>query len=328
MKAGTVKADQERKVDAIVIIHTISRFLADVHSKSQAFQDFAVSSGYVQHLLSVLFPIVVSSDIVSPETELHGRDSALTFDGSDVVIRPMSYTASSQPRVIIATSAEQPPRVSRVQAPRRMSSYVLVSSSQWHEESLVPKLQTPISHSAAVSKVPLNAQNSIVEQLVEMIINVFSDQLFARKDFLGLGLFMKVPPGFQEHQAFFETFILQDTLSHLNQTIKLKQNLLCEPRVLTNLARFASHLSEAVYEGWFIDGVDAVFDFLGNILEYLQMPDVAKTKSIRLCNQTIAAMRAVLLRVVLMKLSELDESASPSGAVAFLDKLSIGRVLS
>ncbi|KAL8830126.1 MAG: hypothetical protein Q9191_001607, partial [Dirinaria sp. TL-2023a] len=290
-------------------------------SQSHAFQDFAVSSSYVQHLLSVIFPIVVSSDVVSPETELHCRDSALTFDGSDVVIRPLSYTASSQPRVIRTTSAEQHLRVSRVQAPRRMSSYVLVSTSQWHDEPLVPKLQTPVSHSPAVSKVPLNGRNSIVEQLVEMVINVFSDQIFARKDFLGLGLFMKVPPGFQEHQAYFETLILRDTLSRLNQTIKLEQNLLCEPRVLTNLARFASHLSEAVYEGWFIDGVDTIFDFLGNILEYLQMPDVAKIKSIRLCNQTIAGMRAVLLRVVLMKLSELDESASPSEAAAFLDKI-------
>ena len=304
-----------------MIIHTISRFLADVHSKSQAFQDFAVSSGYVQHLLSVLFPIVVSSDVISPETELHSRDLALTFDGNDVVIRPLSYTASNQPRVIRAAPTERTLRLSRVQAPRRMSSYVFVSSGQSHDESLAPKGPTPISRSPTASKLPSNARNSIVEQLVEIIISVFSDQLFARKDFLGLGLFMKVPPGFQEHQAYFETFILRNTLSHLDNTIKLEQNILCEPRILANLARFASHLSEAVYEGWFIDGIDAVFDFLGNILEYLQLPDVAKVKSIRLCNQTIAAMRAVLLRVVLLKLSELDESASPIGTVTFLEKI-------
>ena len=269
----------------------------------------------------MLFPIVVGSEAVSPEAELHSRDSALSFDGKNMFIRPLLQPASSQPRGIETTSGERPRRVSRVQAPRRMSSYVFVSSDQSQDEPPVPKLQTPEPRSAGASKMLSTARNSLVEQIVEIILSVFSDQLFARKDFPGLGLFMKVPPGFQVHQAYFETFILRNSISHLNKTIKLQQNLLWEPRVLANLARFASHLSEAVYEGWFVDGVDVVVDFLGNILEYIQLPDVAKIKSIRLCNQTIATMRSVLLRVVLLKLSELDESANPTESVTFLEKL-------
>ena len=254
---------------------------------------------------------------------MHSRDSALTFDGNDVVIRPLSQAAASKPPVIRTASTEHSVghQASRVQAPRRMSSYVFVSSGQSQQEPSVSRLQPTQPSRADAAKAPLNARSSIVEELLEILVSVFSDQLFSRKDFPGLGLFMKVPPGFQEHQAYFETFILQNTLSHLGNTIKLDQKLLMEPRVLTNLARFATHLSEAVYEGWFIDGVEAVIDFLGNILEHLQMPDVAKTKSIRLCSQTIAAMRAVLLRVVLLKLSELDDTANTLKVVSFLEKL-------
>ena len=202
-----------------------------------------------------------------------------------------------------------------------MSSYVLVPSKEVQQERTIPRLQTKKTSRADTARVLMNASSSIVEELLELLVSVFSDQLFSRKDFPGLGLFMKVPPGFQEHQAYFETFVLQNTLSHLGNTMRLDQNLLTEPRVLTNLARFATHLSEAVYEGWFIDGVDSVIEFLGNILEHLQMPDVAKIKSIRLCNQTIATMRAVLLRVVLLKLSELDDASNVSEVVAFLEKL-------
>jgi len=51
---------------------------------------------------------------------------------------------------------------------------------------------------AAVS---LEASSSVVEGLLEVIVGVFLDQIFHRKDFPGFGLFLKVPPGFQEHQA-------------------------------------------------------------------------------------------------------------------------------
>lgn len=323
MLQDTTQSREDKMADAAIIIHTVSRFLADVHGKSQAFRDFAVKSDYVQELLLVLFPIVVSSDIVSPEAELHSRDSALNFDGNDVLIKPLSLGDKRQPRVIRTASAERsvgvPP--TRVKAPRRMSSYVFVSSDRSQQR---PSLARP--HSAKPSRADtvrgiVNPRSSVVEELLEILVSVFSDQLFCRKEFPGLGLFMKVPPGFQEHQAYFETFLLQNTLSHLGNALKLDQKLLVEPRVLTNVARFATHLSEAVYEGWFVDGVEAIMDFLGTVLEHLQLPDIAKIKSIRLCSQTIAALRAVLLRVVLLKLSELDDALNTLEVVSFLQRL-------
>lgn len=311
----------DKLAESASTLRTVIRFLADIHTKSQAFRDFTVSSPYVQELFFVLFPIVVSANTVSPETELHSRDSALTFKGNDVIMRPLSANSSKGIPVVRTATVEpaQNLRPSRNQAPKRMSSYILVTSDPSNLGPSASKLQPVISPSR--SKPVSNLSGSIVEELLELTIAVFSDQIFARKDFPGLGLFMRVPPGFQEHQAYFETFILRNSLSHLGNTIKLSQKLLWEPRVLTNVARFAAHLGEAIYEGWFISGAEDTLDFLANILEYLQLPDISSIKAIRLCSQIITNIRTVLLRVVLLRLSELDDVTSANDTVAFLNKL-------
>ena len=317
-----VKTHQQRLAESASMLHVVTRFLADIHSKSDSFREFTVASNYVQELLFVLFPIVVSSDVVSPETELLSRDSALTFNGGDVMIRPLSQASMKGNSVIRRTTTElsQSLKPIRTPQPRRMSSYILVSSDQAQSGPTSSKLK-PTLMPVKGSHVSLNISSSIVEELLEIIMAVFSDQMFSRKDFLGLGLFMKVPPGLQEHQAYFESFVLRNSLSHLGNTIKLNQKLLWEPRVLTNLARFAGHLGESLYEGWFINGSEAVLDFLASILEYLQLPDVQTMKSIRLCSHIVSSISSVLLRIVLLRLSELDESTPMTETISFLDRL-------
>ena len=322
LPADTAHSHEQPSHDASTTLHIVSRFLADMHSKSQLFRDFTAGSLYIQELLSVLLPVMVSSDAVSPEAEMTARDAASTSHGHGELSPPLPQTSQNRTSSIRIASSEtgQSRNPTRVQAPRRMSSYVFVATAGSPNSLSLSRLRTSTPQIEG-SGVPSSAKNSTVEEILEALIAVFSDQLFYRKDFPGLGLFMKVPPGFQEQQACFMTFILRNTLSSLGNTIRLNQKLLWEPRVLTNLARFATHLSEAVYEGWFINGVEASLEFIGSILEYLQLPNIASIKSIRLCNQTIATMRNVLLRVVLLRLSELDESAQSTDIVAFLEKL-------
>lgn len=218
------------------------------------------------------------------------------------------------------TETAQNLKPKRNQLPKRMSSYILVSPNESQSGPSPSRLQPTLTPSKP-SLAPLNTNHSIIEEILEIIIAVFVDQLFSRKDFVGLGLFMKVPPGFQEHQAYFESFILRNSLSHLGNMVKLNPKLLWEPRVLTNLARFAGHLGESLYEGWFISGAESVLDFLANILEYLQLPQIQKVKSIRLCSNIVSTISAVLLRVVLLRLSELDELISAPQTISFLEKL-------
>ncbi len=152
----------------------------------------------------------------------------------------------------------------------------------------------------------LNDGHAIVQSLLEIVISVFTDQILVRKDFSGLGLFLRTPPGFLEHQSYFESWILRNTLSQLSNAILLNQKVLWEPKVITNLARLFSHVGEASYEGWFIGGADPALDFAGSILEYLQRPDIASIKNVRLCSQAISVIRAVVFRTVILSLSQVE----------------------
>ena len=319
----TPKSSTASLTESVSTLRTVTRFLADVHTKSLAFRDFTTTSIYVQEMFFVLFPIVVSANPVSPEMELHSRDSALTFMGEDVFVRPLSANITDSASVVRMTTVEpsnnrkhpMPP------APKRMSSYILITSNpSTMRQGQSARGPRPIL-SPERSKVALNPSSSIVQELLEVTIAVYSDQIFSRKDFPGLGLFMRVPAGFQEHQAYFETFILRNTISQLGNALKLDQKLLWEPRVLTNLVRFAAHLGEAIYEGWFINGAEDTLEFLADILEYLQLPDIASIKAVRLCSQIVSNMRTILLRVVLLRLSELDEATSVAETIAFLNRL-------
>ena len=290
---------------------TVVQFLADLHTRSPKFRDYANSSSYIQDLLAALFPVVVGSDIVEAKTELNARDSMLTFDGGDVIMQPLSTTS---PIVRLADN-ELPSSTSRGQALRRGSSFVLVNRSQTPQGSDALDRNGP--KSAVVNMPNLNEGHSLVQSLLEVIIAVFSDQIFARKDFPGLGLFLKTPPGFVEHQSYFETWILRNTVSHLSNHIALNQSLLTEPRVLTNLARLFTHFEEALFEGWFIGGADSVLDFAGSILEYLQRPEIMRLKSVRLCAQTISVIQGVVFRTILLSLSSVNDDESHE----FLNKL-------
>ncbi|MCJ1473895.1 hypothetical protein MMC13_002550 [Lambiella insularis] len=321
--AGTEATHAQRLEESAKALHTVTRFLADMHANAQGFRDFTIASPYVQELLFLLFPVIVSSDIVGAETELYSRDSSLTFNGNDVIIRPLSQMSMKAAPIVRTASVEPPPspKASRAQPLKRGSSYILITSKQSDFQPSPARLHR-IIYPKEKRREPLNASNSLVEEILEIIIAVFSDQIFSRKEFPGIGLFMKVPPGFQEHQAYFESFILRNTLSSLKNTIQLNQKLLWEPKVLTNLARFATHLGEAVYEGWFIDGADIVLGFLGEIVEYLQRPDIMQLKSVRLCSEVIASVCTVISRIVLLRLSEPDDSKAETNTVSLLHMIS------
>jgi len=274
----------------------------------------------------VLYPVVVNADIVSPETELNSRDSALTFEGEDVIIRPISRVSSMPSPVVRTTTVEthldqmKSGIGSRAKPLRRGSSFILLTAKR-PDLSPSPAKLTGASQPQHVV-VAQKVSNDVVEELLELVISVFIDQILVRKEFPGFSLFLKIPPGFQEHQAYFESYILRNTISHLFNTVQLQKQLLLEPKVIMNMARFTTYMGEAVYEGWFLGGAEPLLDFAGHLLDYLQQPDVSKTKSVRLCSQAIQTIRGVFLRVVLLRLSEIDGAeVTEEEAIMFMNKL-------
>ncbi|KAI1379000.1 beach-domain-containing protein [Hypoxylon crocopeplum] len=302
----TIEPRVERNAGNAAVLQTVIRFIADIHARSADFRDFALSSDYVRLLLSALYPAIVSADPVSPETELNSRDSALTFDGGDVIIRPVGGTSSAAPviRTSSATDTSLPTRTHRGTQLRKASSFILLTSQKSSQSSPV-RLVHVMSPKKKVAD--HNIGHGLVEGILELIINVFVDQLVVRKEFPGFGLFLKVPPGFQEHQAYFESYVLKSTIVHISMAIKLDWKTLSEPKVLTNMARFSLHMVEAIFEGWFMNGTESMLDFAGLLLEYLQQPDVAKMKTVRLCSQAVSTIRGSFLKLVLLRLSEMDD---------------------
>ncbi|KAI1852047.1 hypothetical protein JX266_002900 [Neoarthrinium moseri] len=303
----TPQSGQEKVAGNAAALQTVLRFLADLHGRSADFRDFALSSDYVKLLLSALYPAIVSTDAVTPETELNSRDSALTFDGGDVMIRPLPGS-SSTPIVrtshVPDTTLQRPTNSVRGTPLRKASSFILLTS-----QKSPPPNPARLTHVMSPKKkvASQGIGNAVLEGMLELIINVFMDQLLVRKEFPGFGLFLKVPPGFQEHQAYFESYVLQRTINHLSTSIKLDWKLLSEPRVLTNMARFSLHMVEAIFEGWFMNGTESLLDFAGLLLEYLQKPEVARLKTVRLCSQAVSTIRGSFLKLILLRLSEMDD---------------------
>lgn len=315
--------DKDRVASHAIVLQTIVRFLADLHKRSADFRDFALSSDYVRLLLSALYPVLLSTDPVSPETELNSRDSALTFEGGDVIIRPLAGSSTPAPivRTSVVSSVDGSANASKGTQLRRASSFVLLTSQESPQAS---KSTARLAHVMS-PKQQVQAQkisNVVLEGLRELVIEVFTNQVLARKDFQGFSVFLKIPPGFQEHQAYFESYILRHTVSHLGSLIQSHQPLLCETKVLTNLSRFSLHMLNAIFEGWFMNGAECMTDFLGSILEYLARPDVSNNKNVRLCSQNVCTMKSAFLKLVLLRLSDTDDvSVSEEDNVAVLSNL-------
>lgn len=245
----------------------------------------------------MLYPVVVGSDSVNASIELDSQLAGLSVGSDNVVIQPLS-----EPRQVLQTTTVEQSGPDRPL--RRAGSFVLVSA---HKSEYSPS-SARLRHVVSPKHDPAQAVpgNSAVHGVLNVVLATITDQLLSRKDFTGVSLSVKTPPGFVEHQAYFESWILRDVLRHIGKEISANQSMLLEPRLLTNLARFLTQVAEAVFEGWFIDGATPTLDFIGPILEFLQEPDIAYQKSVRLCSQSIFSISAILFRMVLLRLSEAD----------------------
>ncbi|KAL5052016.1 hypothetical protein BDW71DRAFT_3705 [Aspergillus fruticulosus] len=301
------------------LLATIIEFLAGLHLKSEDFRGFTSKSEYTEDVLSVLFPVVVGSDSVSAGIELSYRVSGLGLDDQSSTTSPPRSRGTNE--LHTTTVEHSGTREAASSSLPRSSSFILVSPHGGKHSG--SPLQ--IKHAFASGSVDVDGttEHPFLSRILCLILSIFSEQLLERKDFSGLGLFSKTPPGFLEHQAYFNSWVLTRLLQMLKKVAFSKAELLAEPRVITNLGRFTTHLAEATLEGWFVDGAIATLEFAGTILEYLQRPDVSSLKSIRLCSQNIATVLSNVFRVVLVQLSEVQ---GPD-ALSFLNRLSYWQVV-
>lgn len=303
----------------ISLLDAVVGLFAVLHQNSTDFRDFAAQSDYVQWLLYVTFPVVVGSDIPSTDFELKSRAAKTNSHDHTLPVRPRSSgTAGLRTTTVEGSSSRE-----RQAGPlRRGSSFILVSSDRTKFSPSFARI-----HKAFIpfgSPPDMTAtDHPLVQAILSLVLSVFCDQLLERKDFAGLGLYLKTPTSTLEQQSYFNSWILRSLLTRLRDVTISKPQVLLEPRALSNMGRFATHIGEAVYEGWFIDGATHALEFAGAILEYLQQSNVSSLKSVRLCSQAVTTIRSTLFRVVLLKLSEVDDRE----ACEFLSRLSYWQVV-
>ncbi len=305
------------------ILTEVAQFFTQVHARCPPFRDFAATSNYVQELLFILYPTMMGEEVLKPEAELNSHGPSSTVNQEDAITD--SYTSDMvEPNPIrrVRTDIEEtiPSEIrSKRLGGRRSSSFILVTSSKVmnHTPSKLGRIMQP----RISAPTDLRTSNPTVEAIMQAVIAVFLDSMLRRKDFAGFGLFLKVPPDFHEAHASFQSYFLLRAMSALKQEMQTDQKLLLETRVITNVARYALHMSEAVFEGWFLNGAEPLLELLGTVLDYLQKPSVAQLKSTRLCKQPIATIRNVFLRVAILRLSELNSTGDPSEVVELMKKM-------
>ncbi|KAK9453508.1 hypothetical protein V1511DRAFT_504930 [Dipodascopsis uninucleata] len=316
-------------------LQVLTQFFSDMHASCPAFQDFCATPIFIQEILGILFPATCNTESVSPEIELQYRESGLTFDADDIVVRPASRTGN--PAQIMKSVKPQGapdseehfsgrPRASSL---RRGSSFVLVTSDQDVSSTAGSPETTTSTTKHSLSSTVRNANlrefkvvNRVVEGLLEMVVAVLVDQVLTRKDFSEMNISILIPPTFQEYQIYFETYIFRNTVAHLNTTISLSMRMLCETRTLNNFGKFIKQLVDSVFNGWFLGGAEPLLELIGMVVEYLQEPSVERLKSVRLCQHIIQGLRLSFMKLVLYRLSELNDlQADSTTMVTFLNRM-------
>jgi len=259
---GSMRKDSTRSAS---LLQVVIQFLLDMHSVSASFREFASSSQVMENLLALLFPIVCSADPVNAETELMSKDSILTFDTGEVRIESLTTHQAPTPVLRPASSLsvhsieDEEDRLSldrpsrpRASSLRRASSYVLVASDAAGPQGSKPTI-TPAVGSKTMRKHPpsLNLSNSTVGSLLELVTAISVESVLGKRDFVNFDFSTMLPPSFQEHQIYFVTYLLRNTLSHLDNAISMDRLVLCQSsRTLVNVTKMASKCADAVFEGF------------------------------------------------------------------------------
>jgi hypothetical protein len=336
-------------VKSVALLQVVVQFLLDMHAASASFRDFTSSPQVMENLLGILFPIVCSADPVNAETELMSKDSILTFDTGEIRIESLTLHHASTPVLRPAsslsvrsieeddgrTSIDRPNRP-RASSLRRASSYVLVASDaatrSGSKATITPSVGTKTMRKQAPS---LNVSNSTVGSLLELVTAISVDSVLGKRDFTNFDFSTKLPPSFQEYQIYFVTYLLRNTLSHLDNTLSLDRMVLCQSsRTLINVIKYSQKSADAVFEGplpplnpllisgWFLNGAGPLWEFVGGVLEFLDTPDIAKQKLVKSSDGYIQSLRKVFNRLVLFQLSEIEDSnAVEEVTIALLDRI-------
>jgi len=289
------------------LLSSVITLLILLHGQLRCFRDFANSSSVVTDLLKLWRAVkLIAPGVENASAELGLDDSDPLHEVSklrETQVWNKGVTSTASTDSILISSARHP-RDSLTRL--RSSSFVLVNSDIPSRSSSLEFL-----HPLAPSKEPgARVDHPLAGRIAELLVHIFTDQM-CRKEFSGLGLFLKHPPGSIEDRAYLLSQLVRDIIERLMADANTNPALFCDPVNLINVGRFANQACEAVFEGWLLDGAYPILQFASFFLQYLHRSEVRNMKSVRLCSPMLSTMQNVFRRLLLLVLSE---AASPDSS--------------
>lgn len=293
-----------KKVDNL--LSSVLSFMLDIQEESAEFREFTATSDLVRHLMGALYaPLLIRSEVtlsngLSDRTNLFPSDRGVSVDmhSRDSEIETFTNKASEGPIGISKVSSRPD-----LDARRRASSFVMVEppghdASQAQASRTSSKLASTSSYH--FSKI---LETRPIRMLADLLVASFVDQVLQRKDYTGLGLYLKAPPCPPSVRSHVNALLMSKTALCLEQHVSKSWQMLQEPKVLINLARFISQGYEAFIEGWYDNGHAALTELSTAILTVIQQRELHTVKSVRLCRSSLCEIRDVLVRALIVYLS-------------------------
>lgn len=303
--------EPENPSNTEALLASICNLLLEMLNEFDEFRNFAMSSTFVKDIMKVLFSACGARQ----------QFSAFGSQGDDVSDNENQdprMTEDSQTKESEASKTNISPHPGIVR--RRKSSFVVISQPSQKEVRKDPAdtFSTPSSHHDWLKRF----ESQHVQNIVRLLMRVFIEQILFRKDFSGLGLFLKAPPSEPGDRAHVNSMLILGTADSICKEIEKRPDLLLEPRNLFNISRFTTQAYEACVEGWYLDGGPQIIRFISKLMNLVERDDIRLHKSVRLSSPALSSIKSVFRRAAVSTLIAVDNGDVKDKRCGLLEMLS------
>lgn len=309
----------------------------ELYDNRPAFKDACNKQDVIDCIVHILFPSVCPTHQMTADDELTSKDVVLTNFDLDHLNSPASAAASPIDSPYFdrfgkyndddTASIDSNTATSGSSIIKRGGTSALMTKTSPHVSKRGNSFMTRLRSASwsQASATPTNVkilQDSMMDSLLNFVVDICVESITdPQSKNLGalLLVFSAFPPSSHEQQLVFESYLLTHIAQNLKSTFQLEIELMLDPRVLANLAKFSQMAADAVIQGRFKEGgTEQTYDLLATILETLHMDEFSSRYGIN--DASVTAIYRAFNRMILVKISDLEHGDLDSlKTVAFLD---------
>ncbi|KAI9672618.1 MAG: hypothetical protein M1831_000053 [Alyxoria varia] len=289
------------------VLYRPLQFLGELHGKVAELRDLTGQPNFVRDLLRVLYlcmgSITESKDTGAFKADLFALDEGITeyvhvTEESESQLTEKIERSSTWPQQAVSN------QITKAQGGARSASITRRDSqgSSLGPQHIEPSLRDLDDSDRKLSG-SLEAGNDVCGTVCDILMMVFFDQVLSPKDFNGLGLFLNAPPCTPFERSRINTMIMDRALLRLHDQVSTKPSVLTLPKVLFNIARFASQTYEAFVEGWYVQGGPRLILFSGKFLELAERYDLKDNKYFQLSSPALSTIQDIFRRSTILVLN-------------------------